>query len=298
MRYTFAKIIEKIARKDKKVVFMTGDLGYHAFEKLKDVMGKRFINAGVAEHNMVTAAAGMAYAGLKPWIYSIAPFVTVKVLEEIRNDVYLPGYNVKIVGLGGGYDYGIAGPTHHALADVAVMMTMPEMKIYTPGIAEDLEVIINKMNKEDKPSYLRLTKAEKLPLKVNSYQPLRRILRGNDLTVIALGSIINKVIPAALQFKNKLDVWLVSEMPLVLSGEFLQSIKKTNQICVIEEHGQSGGLGHHLTHLLREHEIPGKKFVHLFAKGYISHRYGSRNFYLKENKLDTQDITNVIANLV
>src|SRR5258708_5014050 len=118
MRYAFAKIIEKIAQKDKKVVFMTGDLGYHAFEKLKAVMGNRFINAGVAEHNMVTAAAGMAYAGLKPWIYSIAPFVTVKVLEEIRNDVYLPNYNVKIVGLGGGYDYGIAGPTHHALSDV------------------------------------------------------------------------------------------------------------------------------------------------------------------------------------
>src|SRR3990167_8515564 len=118
MRYKFADNLLKIAKKDKKIVLMTGDLGAHLFEPLREELGDRFINAGVAEHNMVTAAAGMAYAGLKPWIYSIAPFVTVKVLEEIRNDICLPNYNVKIIGLGGGYDYGIAGPTHHAINEI------------------------------------------------------------------------------------------------------------------------------------------------------------------------------------
>src|SRR3989338_8709678 len=202
MRYKFAEIFEQIAKKDKKTVFMTGDLGFHAFERLRDKLGDRFINAGVAEHNMVTAAAGMAYVGLKPWIYSIAPFVTIKVLEEIRNDICLPNYNVKIIGLGGGYDYGIAGPTHHAINDVGIMMTLPNMRIYAPGSAEDLEEIIKKMHEEKGPAYLRLTKAEKLDVETTKYAPVRRVLEGNKLVAVVFGSIINRVLPAIQSFKK------------------------------------------------------------------------------------------------
>src|SRR3989338_3456217 len=141
MRYLFGKYFQNIAEKDKKSIFMTGDLGFNAFEPLQEAIGARFINAGVAEHNMVTAAAGLAYAGFKPWIYSIAPFVSIKVLEEIRNDVSIPNNNVKIVGLGGGYDYAIAGPTHHILQDVSMILSLQNFKVYAPGFSEGIEEI-------------------------------------------------------------------------------------------------------------------------------------------------------------
>jgi len=247
----------------------------------------------------VTAAVGMAYAGLRPWIYSIAPFVTVKVLEEIRNDVCLPNYNVKIVGLGGGYDYGIAGPTHHALNDIAIMMTLPNLKIYTPGIAEDLESIINKIYKESGPAYLRLTKAEKIDVSITPYVPVRRIIKGEKLTVVVLGSIINRVLPAALNLKkNAVDLWLVSEFPLHIPKELFASIKKTRALCVVEEHVSAGGLGHQLNQILVENRVSFKHFIHLFAKGYVSHRYGSRDFYLKESGLDEKSIARTIENLI
>lgn len=300
MRYKFADVLEQIAKKDKKTVFMTGDLGFHAFEKLREELGDRFINAGVAEHNMVTAAAGMSYTGLKPWIYSIAPFVTIKVLEEIRNDICLPNYNVKIVGLGGGYDYGIAGPTHHAINDVGIMMALPNMKVYTPGFAEDLETIIEKINEEKGPAYLRLTKAEKLDVKASKYAPVRKILEGNKLVVIVLGSIINRVLPAiaSLQKKNVVDLWLVSEFPFQLNRELKSSLKELQTVLVIEEHVKTGGLGQYFSHLLLENKITLKRFRHLYAKGYISHRYGSRDFYLKENRLDKESITKTIESLI
>ena len=299
MRYKFGEVLEQIAKKDPRMVFMTGDLGFHTFEKLRANLGERFINAGVAEHNMVTAAAGMVYAGLKPWIYSIAPFVTVKVLEEIRNDVCLPNYNVKIVGLGGGYDYGIAGPTHHALNDVAIMMTLPNLKIYTPGIAEDLESIINKIYKENGPAYLRLTKAEKISAPISSYTGVRRIVTGEKLTVIVLSSIINRVLPAVLHIKeNLVDLWLVSEFPLHIPKELFASIKKTRALCVVEEHVSAGGLGHQLNQILVENRVSFKHFIHLYAKGYISHRYGSRDFYLKESGLDKESIGKTIERLL
>lgn len=299
MRYKFAEVIEQIARKDDKTVFLTGDLGFHAFEKLRDNLGERFINAGVAEHNMVTSAAGMAYGGLKPWIYSIAPFVTIKVLEEIRNDICLPGYNVKIVGLGGGYDYGIAGPTHHVLNDVAIMMSLPQLKIYTPGFVEDLENIISKIYRDKSPAYLRLTKAEKTDVPISTYAAVRRITKGDKLTVVVFGSIINRVISAILNLqKNIVDLWLVSEFPLHIPKELFDSIKKTRMVCVVEEHVNIGGLGHHLNHILMENRVSFKHFVHLYAKGYISHRYGSRDFYLKESGLDKETITKTIENLI
>lgn len=292
MRYKFAEIFEQIAKKDKKTVFMTGDLGFHAFERLRDKLGERFINAGVAEHNMVTAAAGMAYAGLKPWIYSIAPFVTIKVLEEIRNDICLPNYNVKIIGLGGGYDYGIAGPTHHAINDVGIMMTLPNMRIYTPGFAEHIAHIITKLNKESGPTYLRLTKAEPLNIKIPQYTSLQRIIRGDKVVVVVLGSIINKVLPAiqGLSRKNSVDLWLVSELPFNLTKELKTSLQKTSNIVVVEEHVKTGGLGDYFQHLLVESKIYPKKYRHLHSRGYISRRYGSRDFYLKENKLDRESL--------
>ncbi|MBI4009290.1 transketolase [Candidatus Roizmanbacteria bacterium] len=299
MRYKFAEIIEAVAKKDKKIVFMTGDLGFHAFEKLRNNLGRRFINAGVAEHNMVTAAAGMAYAGLKPWIYSIAPFVSIKVLEEIRNDICLPNFNVKIVALGGGYDYGIAGPTHHALSDIAAIMTLPNIKIYTPGIGGDMPELVTRIYNERGPAYLRLTKAESVDIKLSSYAPVRRLLKGEKITVVVLGSMVNRVIPACLRFKSKpIDVWMISELPFELPKGLIESIKKTQLVCVVEEHVNTGGLGHYFQHLLFQNRVPLKNFIHLYAKGYVSKKYGSRDFYLKESGLDEENIVKTLSSLV
>jgi transketolase len=297
MRYKFAEIFEQLAKKDKKTVFMTGDLGFHAFEKMRDSLGERFINAGVAEHNMVTAAAGLASSGLKPWIYSAAPFVTIKVVEEIQNDICLPNHDVKIIGLGGGYDYGIAGPTHHAINDIGIMLTLPNIKVYAPGFVEHLKTIIERLHKEAGPAYLRLTKAEKLDTAIPAYASLCRVLKGNKLVVIALGSIINRVIPAILSLKKEesIDLWLISEIPFTLPSELVASLERTKSVLVVEEHVKTGGLGHYLQHLLWEQNIKLKKFKHLHAKGYISHRYGSRDFHLKENRLDPENLKKELA---
>jgi transketolase len=300
MRYLFADTLLKIAKKDKKIVLMTGDLGFNLFEELQKKLGNRFINAGVAEHNMVTAAAGMAYAGFKPWIYSIAPFVTIKVLEEIKNDVVIPHFNVKVIGLGGGYDYAIAGPTHHSLGDVGSLLTIPGMKVYTPGFSEDVSFIVRKMHQEKSPSYLRLTKAKKSEVKVSKYLPFRRILAGNKITVVALGSIINEVIGAILKLKtkNSIDLWLVSELPCEIPKNFLISLSKIKKIILIEEHFRTGGMGQYLSSILLEKNIKVDKFFHHYSKGYISKRYGSRDFYLKETGLDKDSIARTLNKLL
>jgi len=273
MRYLFAKYFEKIAQNDRRIIFLTGDLGFNAFEPLQETLGNRFINAGVAEHNMVTSAAGLAYGGFKPWIYSIAPFVSIKVLEEIRNDVCLHKANVKIIALGGGFDYAIAGPTHHGLEDVALISTLPNIQLYIPGFSQDIKPILTKMHTNKGPAYLRLTKAHETDVVVPDYQPLRQITQGDRITVVVLGSIIIEVIEALRNYPGK-------------------------RLCIIEEHVQIGGLGQFMSQHILNTSKSTEKFIHLFVKGYKSGLYGSRDFYLKENQLDRKSIEKALKDFI
>ena len=113
-----------------------------ALEPLQTVLGPRFINAGVAEQNMVSVAAGMARAGAKSWVYSIAPFCYARPFEQIRNDVCLNRLSVRLVGNGGGYAYGSMGATHHALEDYGVLLTLPALRAYVPAFDADVQPMV------------------------------------------------------------------------------------------------------------------------------------------------------------
>ncbi len=298
MRYSFAETLLSIAKKDKHVTLLTGDLGFNLFEPIQAELKDRYINAGVAEHNMITMAAGMAYAGFQPWVYSIAPFVTIKVLEELRNDICLSNRDVKIVGLGGGFDYAIAGPTHHMLNDVALMTSLPHMKVFVPGSSQDIAPMVLRMHEGKGPAYLRLTKAEKLTVSFTNYSACRKVIGGNKLTVIVLGSILNRALPAISGFKRKPDLFLVTEIPFSLPKSLIGSIMRTKKVLVIEEHVDIGGLGHYISSILHAKALKINSFDHLFAKGYISKHNGSRDFYLKENGLDKESITKTVKSLL
>ena len=124
---------------DERMVFLTGDLGFMALEPLRDAMGPRFINCGVAEQNMISVAAALSYEGLEAWTYTIAPFCYARAFEQIRNDVCLHGLAVKLLANGGGYAYGVMGPTHHALEDYGILLTLPNMTAFVPAFTEDIE---------------------------------------------------------------------------------------------------------------------------------------------------------------
>ena len=145
------------------LVFITGDVGYLAVEEIARTYGERFINAGIAEQNMVSLAAGLAHEGHLPWVYSIAPFVTFRPYEQIRTDVCLHKLPVKLVGNGGGYGYGIMGATHHALEDVGAMRVLPNMRLYVPLTAADVGQVVNLMAQDPLPNYLRLNTAARIP---------------------------------------------------------------------------------------------------------------------------------------
>ncbi|OGH06012.1 MAG: hypothetical protein A2W22_03755 [Candidatus Levybacteria bacterium RBG_16_35_11] len=292
MKSEVARELEKLGQKNKKLFFLTGDLGYNAFESLQQILKERFINAGVAEANMVDVACGMAKMGLNPWVYSIAPFLILKTAEQIRNNICHPNLTVKLVGNGGGYGYGILGESHHMLEDIAILSSFPNIKIYVPAFSEDVKSIIEKMGKAKSPSYLRLNNVPKTTIKLNSYKPLRQILRGNKITAVVLGTLVHNVLDAARKYKKSgiIDLWSITEIPIVNYLPIINSVKKTKKLIIIEEHVKDGGIGEKILSKLELEKIRLEKIIHLSAKGYVKDRYGCHLFMLKQNTLDTNGI--------
>src|SRR5256712_11111775 len=127
MRRAFVNTLVELAERDPRILLLTGDLGYVALEPFAERFPDRFFNVGVAEQNMVGLATGLAEAGFTPFVYSIATFASMRPYEFIRNGPVLHELPVRIVGMGGGLDYGPNGMTHYALEDVALMRAQPEL---------------------------------------------------------------------------------------------------------------------------------------------------------------------------
>ena len=156
MRNAFIEEIVAAAQTNPDLILMTGDLGWGVLEPFIDRFPNQFVNAGVAEQNMMGMAAGMASEGCHVFVYSLANFPTFRCAEQIRNDVDYHKLPVTIVAVGGGVDYGALGYSHHAVQDYALMRAMPNMLIASPCDDNEARACIRYLVTNPQPSYLRL----------------------------------------------------------------------------------------------------------------------------------------------
>src|SRR5579872_884163 len=215
MRNAFCDTLVKYASQPD-FVFLTGDLGFNALEPLQKAAGERFINAGVAEQNMVSVAAGLANQGLKPWAYSIAPFIYARPLEQVRNDVCLHDLPVKLVGNGGGYAYGVMGGSHHAIEDYGILLSLINMRVFVPAFKSDIPPMVEKLLQLNHPAYFRLGRDEKpKDLDIPSYAPWRKILKGQGPVVLITGPLAGGLLGAFkdLPEAKRPNTWVLTELP-------------------------------------------------------------------------------------
>ncbi len=279
-------------------VFLTGDLGFRALEPLQTAMGMRFINAGVAEQNMVSVAAGMARHGLRPWTYSIAPFMYARPFEQIRNDVCLHGFPVVMVGNGGGYGYGVMGGTHHAIEDYGTLLTLSGMRAFLPAFDTDVPHVVNQLMDITGPAYLRLGLSEEprgwSPPKFEAW---RKLVSGRQATLISVGPLAGSMWQACCELPEveRPHLWCLSQLPLsALPPELLADIRDSDVLCVAEEHVAHGGAGESLAvQLVRQGCVP-RRFIQRTALGYPSKRYGSQKFHRRECELDPHALLEAI----
>jgi len=293
MRKAFAEaVLTQCNREDW--FFLTGDLGFMALEEVQAAFGNRFVNAGVAEQNMVGVAAGLAREALRVIVYSIAPFCYARPFEQIRNDLCLGKLPVCLVGNGGGYAYGHMGPTHHALEDCAAMNALG-VRVLAPAFDDDLPVLLANL---EMPTYLRLgydvrPAGESVP----GYAPWREVLPGNSGAVAALGPMAGLAwhALAGLDIDARPSVWAVCEFDgAAIPASFLDQIRR-GPLYVVEEHVAQGGLGMHLAFELAKRGLTAGRFVHRPALGYPTGRFGSQAFHRNQCGLDAVSIRNMVT---
>jgi transketolase len=273
------------------MVFLTGDLGFMALEPLQAALGSRFINAGVAEQNMVSVAAAMAREGLNVWTYTIAPFCYARAFEQIRNDVAFHGLPVRMIGNGGGYGYGVMGPTHHAIEDYGVLLTLPGMRVFVPAFDEDVQEVVKRACAYGGPAYLRLGRGEPPEhYVVPAYAPWRCLVEGSGIPLIAVGPLAGTYLATilAMPASDRPSLWAVSELPLAdhpMPDALLAHIVRAGSLAVAEEHVPHGGVASDLALELMKMGISAK-MTHFSARAHHYAAYGSQPWLRTQSGLD------------
>jgi transketolase len=294
-------LVARSAKED--MVFLTGDLGFMALEPLKEAMGERFVNAGIAEQNMITVAASLAAQNLEVWVYSIAPFVYARPFEQIRNDICFHQLPVKLIGNGGGYGYGVQGPTHHAIDDYGALLTLPGMTALVPTFDEDVRAVVELAGSSHRPTYLRMGLGEPPPgWPVPAYQPWREVTTGGGPTVIGVGPVAGTYIACfeAMPAEQRPNLWLASALPLEwnpIPDKLVANLKCTGRLVVVEEHVRQGSFASQVLLELTERGCPPKRFGHLCARNHIFDRYGSQRFLRAQSGLDPTTMLSALASV-
>lgn len=248
MRNIFVKILTE--RADKNTFLITGDLGFGIIEPFTRKYPDQFLNAGVAEQNMTGMAAGLSLAGFKVFTYSIGNFNTARCLEQIRNDICYHNLDVTVVSVGSGFMYGNQGYSHYAVQDIALMGSLPNMKILLPGDSLEAEFAMNYIFQEKGPKYLRLGRnCEKIFHKNLAEVGKISGFNGNEgpkkIALVAAGTMLE----TAFSVHESLEKQNIASSVfscLVVDGDFSKNIKRElsdfDFIFVIEEHISSLGV--------------------------------------------------------
>lgn len=155
MRIEFGKVITELAEKDEKIYLLSGDIGYAIFDDFRKKFPKRFINLGICEQSIISVASGMALEGLKPYVYTITPFLIERAFEQIKLDIDQQNVNVKLVGYA---DYPTQGPTHSEIDAQWLMSRFKNIISYFPKDSQEARNSLLESYKQKNPTFISLKK--------------------------------------------------------------------------------------------------------------------------------------------
>jgi transketolase len=292
LRKAFIETLIAIAETDKRIFLITPDMGFSVLEKFIELYPDRFLNVGISEQNAIGVAAGLSLSGYIPFVYSIIPFVTLRCLEQIKIDIAYAQSNVKIIGIGAGFSYGPAGPSHHAIEDIAIMRALPGMTVCCPGDPFEVKELVTQGMKMDQPVYFRLGKGGEPTL----HDPKDEIIfgkasilrEGKDIALISTSNMLETAINWANQIsisgKTAKVISMHTIKPLDLNT-IIEIIDKKIPILTIEEHNIIGGLGSAVSEVIAEYGKP-VRFKRIGVNDEYTHKIGSQAYLRKLSGLN------------
>ncbi len=286
--------IEKLLNKieiDPKIILLTADLGFGAFDCFEAYRNRQYFNVGVSEQLMASMAAGLSKEGFEVYIYSIGVFPTLRCLEQIRNDISYHNFNVTIVTSGAGFSYGSLGMTHHCVQDIGIMRSIPNIDIFTPSNNYEMNDLLNRSIGF---RYLRIDKSD---LNLRPKSKIKEIFAycyfSNDLfdkkdktLILSHGSIGTISLPF-LNEKFKVDFYTLA--CIKESKEILDLCKKYKRIITIEEHSEINGLFGFISFILAKNKIFMEIDYIAIPENHIS-IVGDQNYLRERTKLNSESL--------
>lgn len=245
-------VLLKAARTDKDIVVLCSDSrGSGSMTDFAREKPLQFVEVGIAEQNLVAISAGLASCGKKTYAVSPASFLSARSLEQVKVDVAYSNTNVKLIGISGGVSYGALGMTHHSTNDIAIMSSIPNMRVYLPSDRFQTKKLIEAVLQDSRPAYIRVGRNAVEDVYYEGETPFildkaTLLTEGNDVAIIACGEMVKPAQMAAKELENQgisvrvLDMYCLKPIDI---DAVIRAAKECKCIVTIEEHSYFGGLG-------------------------------------------------------
>lgn len=303
MRDTFVKTLVELAKENKNIELITGDLGFGVLKPYYETVPDQFTNAGIAEQNMTTVAAGMALEGKIVFTYSIGNFPTLRCLEQIRNDCAYHRANVKIVCVGGGFVYGSLGMSHHATEDLAILRALPDVVVMAPADLVEAEECTKALVSYPGTAYLRLGRGgeKRIHDKIENFRIGKaiKVHEGEKVAIFSTGAIFEEIVIAYDELVEKGYSPAVYTFPTVkpIDIETIEDIaQKFELIVTCEEHNIVGGFGGAVAEVIAEMKTKKAVLVRIGIKDEYSIRVGNQAYLREQYGIDAKSIVKKVIN--
>ena len=255
-------VLVEAANTDKDIVVLCSDSrGSASLTNFANAHPDQFVEAGIAEQNLVSMASGLASCGKKAFAASPACFLSTRSFEQCKVDVAYSNTNVKLIGISGGISYGSLGMTHHSAQDIAALAAVPNMRVYLPSDRLQTEILIKELLKDNKPAYIRVGRNAVEDVYEEGNVPFVMdkatcVHEGNDIAIIATGEMVKPSLDAAKMLEAEgiscrvLDMYSVKPID---KEAVIQAAEETQAIITVEEHSIFGGLGSMVCQIVSEH---------------------------------------------
>jgi transketolase len=310
MRDSFSNALVRLALADPKVLLLTGDHGYALFDEFRNRCPAQYINAGIAEQNMVGMAAGLARMGFRPFVYGLAAFVPIRTVEQIKLDIAHDDLPVVLLGDGAGFVYSHLGTSHQSTEDIACTRAIPGLEVLSPADRFEMTACMDYAYATNGPVYLRMGKSDRGDVHAEPVQALRaggllqvRAGRSDRPGLIATGSMLRTAVDVGQALD--LSVWSAPVLKPLLAEYVCAAARATSGLVTLEEHSVLGGLGAAVTEITSEHEpvrvlrigVPDRFSEHCGTHAYLLHEHGLDNDTVRAQIVAFSQAVKVVASV-
>lgn len=304
MRTAFVETLRQMAEADERIFLITADLGWNVLERFAAKFPEQFLNVGVAEANMAGIATGLAQVGFVPFIYSIATFTSMRCYEQVRNGALLHHLPVRVIGIGGGFAYGHAGPTHYALEDLTIARTQPGMTVLAPADPAQTRTMVSATAGIPGPVYIRVGKGGNpaVPGLDGRFELNRpEIVRpGTDVLLLTCGAITHEALRAAEILSEvgiSAAVAVLAHIAFQPSEPLVELLRQFRSVLTLEEGYAAGGLGSLAAEAIAQNSLACRLHIRGVAATF-SGMSGSERYMREHAQIDAESVAGAVRTLL